>query len=291
VQSAPPSRRLIEASLLESIGEREDILLLRTLARSFKKDTSASKIGATLSRRLAPRVHVEDQGRVRLRVGSEWIEGSAVRRKVLALTCFLLSRPSFSAAKDQVLEALWPDLEPDVAANSLNQTVYFLRRVFEPDYKDHLSAGYVHHESDLVRLDTELVSSQSAHCASLLRSMSEQLEPQQVQELASEYRGKFALDFLYEEWAIAYRNSLHAQYVELVERSARRDESIGQFSRSIELLCRALEVDPDADQLEAHLVHLYRLIGANAAAAERYGHYASVLRRDLGVEPPGLETM
>ena len=27
-------------------------------------------------------------------------------------------------------------MAPDIAVNSLNQTVYFLRRVFEPSYKD-----------------------------------------------------------------------------------------------------------------------------------------------------------
>ena len=39
-----------------------------------------------------------------------------------------------SSTRDQVLDALWPDLEPLVAVNSLNQTVYFLRRVFESTF-------------------------------------------------------------------------------------------------------------------------------------------------------------
>ena len=38
------------------------------------------------------------------------------------------------AVLPEVLEALWPDLEPVVAVNSLNQTIYFLRRAFEPGY-------------------------------------------------------------------------------------------------------------------------------------------------------------
>ena len=37
--------------------------------------------------------------------------------------------------------------------NSLNQTSYFLRRVFEPDYVEDLSPGYLHHDSDVVWLD------------------------------------------------------------------------------------------------------------------------------------------
>jgi len=52
-----------------------------------------------------------------------------------------------------------------------------------------------------------------------------------------------------------------------------------------------VEVDPDADGIEVSLLRLYRLSGAHAAAAEQYGHYADVLREELGVEPPALEAL
>ena len=81
-----------------------------------------------------------------------------------------------SATRDQVLDALWPDLDPEVAVNSLNQTVYFLRRVIEEDYSDDLSPGYVHHDSDVVWLDPELVSSRSVACRNLIQDMPAQPE-------------------------------------------------------------------------------------------------------------------
>ena len=40
------------------------------------------------------------------------IAGSAIRRKVLALLCFLLTKPDMSSTRDQVLDALWPELDP-----------------------------------------------------------------------------------------------------------------------------------------------------------------------------------
>ena len=58
-----------------------------------------------------------------------------------------------SSTRDQVLDALWPELDPMDALNSLNQTVYFLRRVLEERYVDDLSPGYLHHDSDLIWLD------------------------------------------------------------------------------------------------------------------------------------------
>ena len=108
------------AKLLEEIGEKADVALLRSVARrQGRRVGGAADLGRELSRRVADRVYVEDQGRVHLRIGQRTVPGSEIRRKVLGLLCFLLTRPGFSGTRDQVLDAMWPDLEPVVALNSL----------------------------------------------------------------------------------------------------------------------------------------------------------------------------
>ena len=131
VARAASGEGLTSARILECIGDRSDIARLRSYARRQKRLQGTSTIGRSLARRLADRVIVEDQGRVMVVVGSRQIAGSTIRRKVLALLCFLLTRPAMSSTRDQVLDALWPELDPLDALNSLNQTVYFLRRVLE----------------------------------------------------------------------------------------------------------------------------------------------------------------
>jgi DNA-binding SARP family transcriptional activator len=236
-------------------------------------------------------VYIEDQGRVSFRIGDREMPGSQVRRKVLALTCYLLTRPQLSGTRDQVLDTLWPDLEPDAAVNSLNQTMYFLRRVIEEDYVEDLSPGYVHHDSDVIWLDPELVTSRSQECRGLLRAMSKEPTPEEVDLLLERYQGRFALDFEYEEWSSAYRDSLHAAYLDVVERSLRADLQTGHHDRGIRVARRAMEIDPSAEQVEVALLRLYRMAGAHAAAAEQYGHYASVMRDELGLEPPPLDSL
>jgi DNA-binding SARP family transcriptional activator len=189
------------------------------------------------------------------------------------------------------LDALWPDLAPDVAGNSLNQTLYFLRRVFEEDYSEDLSPGYVWSDSDLVWLDAELVSTRSTTCRAMLRSFTERPSPEEVELLVETYVGRFALDFEYEEWATAYRDPLHASYLEVVERAVLDDLDGGHFDRGIAIARRALEVDPGAEQIEISLLRLYKATGAHAAAAEQYAHYAALVREELGVEPPTLESL
>jgi ATP/maltotriose-dependent transcriptional regulator MalT/DNA-binding SARP family transcriptional activator len=287
-ESSDAGRR--SAVLLHLVGEQQDIGRLRTVERRWRRGGSTN-LGRSLARRLAEPVFIEDQGRVQVRVGPRCVPGTAIRRKVLALVCFLLTRPAMSATRDQVLEALWPGLDPMLAVNSLNQTLYFLRRVFEQDYTEELSPGYVVHDSDIVWLDPELVGSRSINCRDFIRELPRRPSPDDVELLVGMYMGRFALDFEYEEWAGPYRDSLHASYLEIVERSVLDDLQSGHFDRGIRVARRALEVDPGADQVEVSLLRLYRATSAHSAAAEQYSHYASVLREELGEEPPPLDSL
>jgi ATP/maltotriose-dependent transcriptional regulator MalT/DNA-binding SARP family transcriptional activator len=278
------------ARLLDRIGTREDIAALRSFAKTSRGITRDRALGKGLARRLAPIVRIEDQGRVSVLVGEDAIAGSDIRRKVLTLVCYLATRPAFSATRDQVLEALWPDLEPTVGLNSLNQTIYFLRRVFEPRYEEDVSPDYLRHDSSLIWLDTELVKTRTADCWDLIRRVGAG-ESEAVLKLSQAYLGRFALDFEYEEWAMPFRDSLHASYLHIIESTVSEDMNAGFYSRGITLARRALEIDPHAEQLEVSLLRLYRNSGAHAAAAEQYAHYATILRSELGIEPPPLEAI
>jgi DNA-binding SARP family transcriptional activator len=291
VAEADGPNRLHAADLLDAIGEEDDVTLLRGIAKTSRYSRGYPRLGKGLARRLAPGVFVEDQGRVEIRVGSAVIAGTDLRRKVLAMLCFLLTRAKFSATRDEVVDALWPDMAPQVAANSLNQTVYFLRRVFEPNYKDDLSAGYVHHDSDVLWLDQQLIRSRSQSCRNLIDALGPNPTPTDVDRLSETYLGRFALDFSYDEWSVPFRDALHVAYLRVIEESVNRDIESGHFGRGIVLARRALDIDPDLENLELSLLRLYRVTGAHSAAAEQYAHYAAYLREELGIEPPPLASL
>jgi DNA-binding SARP family transcriptional activator len=235
-------------------------------------------------------VVVEDLGRVRVHVGDRLIEGGDIRRKVLALLCLLISRPKFSSTREEVIDALWPELDPSAALNSLNQTVYFLRRVFEPEYVEDLSPGYVGQDGETIWLDPELIDGHSRRCLELIRTTLGTAQPETSLALANEYAGRFALDFAYDDWSATYRDTLHAGYLRVMEHAIQSDLSAGHFSRGTYLAERAAEIDPEAEEIQAALVRLYRFSGAHAAAAEQYAHYAKAMR-ELGVEPPTFDEL
>jgi DNA-binding SARP family transcriptional activator len=110
-------------------------------------------------------------------------------------------------------------------------------------------------------------------------------------QLAESYSGRFAADFIYDDWASSFRDSLHASYLDRIERAIVADTDAGAFDRALAVAQLAMQADPDAEQIELCLLRLYRRMGAIAAAAEQYAHYSKVLRSQLGVEPPPLEAI
>jgi DNA-binding SARP family transcriptional activator len=283
------TRQLRCALILEEIGTADDVPRLRQIGRQGRGG-SRSTLGRALARRLAARVWIEDLGRVEIEIGGRTVDGSQVRRKVLALLCILLTKPGMAASREELVEALWPDTDPAAALNSLNQTVYFLRRVIEPEYQEDLSPGYVEQSSETLWLDPELITSRSRACRNLLRDVRGDPTPEQALEIARAYRGRFALDFLYEDWSSEYRNSLHAAYLRVVEAALRLDLNSGHYPRGIEVAQLAAEVEPESEDIQLALLRFYRLSGSLAAAAEQYGHYARTLR-EIGVEPQPLSAI
>lgn len=284
--------RIRAARLLALVGEPPDIGLLDAVVRSLGLRGEDGALPRTLARRVAPRLEVADLGRISVALDAQPL-GPIGRRKALALLCYLVTQPDFAATREQVLEALWQDQEPETALNSLNQTIYFLRRIIERGYRERTSPQYVHHDSEVVWLDGRLVEVRSRRCRELM-GIARGASPDAVRavdELATLYVGRFALDFSYDAWADAYRESLHAGFLAAMELGISRAAEDGDLDRAIRLAERTLALDPAAEGIELSLLRLYRQAGAHAAAAEQYAHYASVLRDDLGVEPPPLDVL
>lgn len=288
IASEDAAASLFAAKLLDQIGTIGDVALLRQVAKKKKADRSWAGLGRSLAKRIAPRVMIEDLGRIEVLIGDSTVPMNTIRRKVLALLLFLVTRPGLAANRDMVLDTLWPDSEPDVALNSLNQTIYFLRRVFEPAYNEDLSPGYVHHDAETVWLDRDLVRSRSASCRALIRSAGSEPNATDALALAREYSGEFALEFAYEEWSAQYRESLHGSFLRVIEHAVKAQADSGDFGAGIELAQMAVDVAPDSETLHAELLRLYRLAGAHSAAAEQGSRYAALLT-SLGISDEAEE--
>jgi len=274
------------ASEVVALCDVDDAAFLRSLVKGSKQ---LREPAAKLTRRLAPKAALRDLGMLRLELGGR-AAVETTRRKSMALLCFLATRPRLAATRDEALEALWPEFNPVTGGNSLHQAIYYLRRIFDPDYREGISATYLRFDGEVVSIDERLVESDSGRCWQLLhRTTAQDLDA--TEQIVEMYHGRFAIDFMYEEWSTDYRETLHAAVLGRAEAAMAISLAAGDMERAIRLGTAMLAVDPSADSIELALLRAYKASDRPAAAGEQYAHYASTLRDQLGVEPPPLDAI
>jgi DNA-binding SARP family transcriptional activator len=274
------------ARLLDEFGEAADVPLLRAYARTYRKlNRGGSSLGRSLARRVANKLEINDLGRTTLRVGDRDIDLGGVRRKSAALLMFLVTRPGHTASREQVLDELWPDADPDAATNNLNQSLYFLRREIDPWYEDDMSVDYLGLRADVVWLDAHLSIVASVSFANAVRAeMATTLNVDHALEIVDQYHGRFCPEFEYEEWASSWRTRVHALFLEYCNRVIDRAISHSAWNSARDIAIRALDRDPMAMEIERKLVWLYWRLGSQSAAIAQYSHLAAVERAD-GLDP------
>ena len=103
-----------------------------------------AKTRRSLQRAQASRLYLSTLGGITLRRGS-W-QGPVVRiekRRVKALLAVLGAHSHSTLTRDMAIDLLWPDADGDSAVNSLNQTVFQLRRYLDSGYRQGESPEYV----------------------------------------------------------------------------------------------------------------------------------------------------
>jgi DNA-binding SARP family transcriptional activator len=292
VAGADREAGMVAAELLATLGTLDDVAALSNFERRHIRHAGQRVFSRRLARHANPTMVIHDLGRLRLQLGHRVIPLSQSRRKAASLVAFLASRPSHAAARDQVLDALWPNQAPAGAANSLHQTLFFLRRDIDPWFEDGHSVDYLVIEPDVVYLDADLVQVDSA---AFFRQASAALASDNIVDVAvpllRDYPAKFALDFEYEEWSIGWRDQLHALFLETTEAAANALSASGRFELAIDVLERAIAIDATSLDLEAALIRALHRSGAAAAAAHQYRHYTGAHRDEVGSDPPALDAL
>ncbi len=288
LESGSRAAGAVAARLLDEFGTIEDVGRLRAYDRTHRKRGKSLGLGKALARRVSPSLIVSDLGRVQLRVADREISLTTGRRKPAALLMYLVTRPNFTATREQILEELWRESDPDSASNSLNQSLYFLRRDIDPWYEDGVSADYVVFESELLWLDSGLVRVASAEfLADSRRLMLTELSVSDVLEVLSRYTGMFSPEFEYEEWASSWRLRVHAAFLDFAHTGIRRAVERDDLTGARDIASAALARDPNAEEIEIELIRLYWNLGATSAAETQYEHLARSQRAD-GLDPPSL---
>src|SRR5437660_624390 len=143
-------------------GKRVPLPAANQSSHINKAGTSSTSIGSAHGERLPLQLNTQvlrifalGQFRIERLQGNEWcavINRTWHRRRARALLGCLLSSPGRRLGREQAMEALWPELDMETAANRLNGAVHELRQILEPEIARPAASRMLRLERDVLEL-------------------------------------------------------------------------------------------------------------------------------------------
>jgi serine/threonine-protein kinase len=214
-----------------------------------------------------------------LRRDGEPVDTSRWQRRVETLFKLLATAPAHRRLKDEIIDIVWPEAEPDAAAGNLRVVVHRLRAALGGgDPSPVISEGgwvmlnpALGWDVDVDRFNA-LVESARGDATPLL-------------EAAQLLRGETLVEDRYDDWAAPIREQVQRTRRDLYLQLAAIYQARTDYEPAGHWLERTLEIDPyDEDALRA-LLRVLALAGKPADAVRRYQRFEQYLRKELGVAP------
>ena len=239
------------------------------------------------------RIYLLGQLRIEHRNGGVWeiVTGSTWhRRRARALLGCLLSASGRRSGREQVMEALWPDLDIETAANRLNGAVHEVRQVLEPHITRPAASRMLRLERDmLVLAGPGTIWVDADEFESLLNKANAATDPAQVEQLLEEastlYTGDYLIEELYSEWAAPRREALRRGWMGLLLKLAELRVARGALTSAIEPLDRLLGADPTHETAVRRLMVILTQLDRRGEALRVYRRLKETLAREYESDP------
>lgn len=245
--------------------------LKKTVERVLQKKTIVQEIGER-------KLQIKCLGCLKVAWGNdEPIKWRAEKTK--ELFAFLLQNQGRDISKEEILDKLWTEDDPEKAIRQLYNGIYYIRKALEEYGVDralirignnyNLKLGAVNF--DVVHIN-ELEKSKHANSIETL----EKLE------------GLYAGDYLEGEdypWAYSQRESLGKRYQLCLVKLAQNYIENKQYDKAESKLLKAYGQNPYEEIVTELLLQLYVDTGKKSKAVRHFIAYSKLLKEDLGIKP------
>jgi basic membrane lipoprotein Med (substrate-binding protein (PBP1-ABC) superfamily)/DNA-binding SARP family transcriptional activator len=230
-----------------------------------------------------------------LEVGSNGTTADLGRPKQRALLAILALHANQIVSTDRLVELLWGDRAPKMAAHAIHVYVSQLRKALEPlgatPMIEYRSPGYVL-VTDPSALDANRFD-QLVRDATRLRETGDAAHAEMGLEAALRlWRGPPLADFVYDDFAQPTIRHLCERHLDALEELVAVEAALGHDEDALLTAEAAVREDPLRERAREQLMlSLYRC-GRHAEALREYQQYRRLLGEELGLEPsPALRQL
>lgn len=214
------------------------------------------------------------------------------RAKARQLFQLLLTYRHTALDRDQILEYLWPGMEPAVAGRNFKVTLNTLYHVLEPERDPGSDSAFINRDGSAYCLrhgaDLWLDADQFAGLIARANAQMAQ-EPAGTAALLEEalalYKGDYLPEALYETWAAGERERLAVQFLSAADKLAEFYIADHRYEQAVALCHRILAADNCWERAYRYLMIAYHGLGNHGQIARTYQRCVQTLREELDVSP------
>ncbi len=233
-------------------------------------------------------------GGFELRKGDSPIPREAWRRRRDRLLFSYLVLAGKPVARDDLVEALWPDLSPAIASASLHTSWSNLKRALEPNLPEGLPSAYLTLAEGRYAVDGKIVVTDVRRFEQILTLAGEtdvlDTQVSHLEAAVALYRGDLLPEDANEPWTLVERERLRAAYVWTMERLAEGRLRQGRREDAVEALRTVIRLEPWREEAYCRLMRLLAEMGRRSEALHLYRECEVLLSRELGVAPTAETT-
>jgi DNA-binding SARP family transcriptional activator len=207
------------------------------------------------------------------------------QRPQLFLSYLLLHRDR-AIARQEIAFLFWPEVTESQARTNFRNLLHRLRRLF-PEieryvWTDNARIGWKKEQP--LCFDVERFEQSCTDGETLLRRGETVRAISMFSQAAESYTGDLLLG-TYDEWIVPIREKLRGDFFRSMENLLQLFEERREYDQAIHISQRWLREDPLSETAYAQLMRLQALKGDRVGALRTYHACASMLQRDLGMEP------
>ncbi|GAA0370913.1 response regulator [Caldalkalibacillus horti] len=200
--------------------------------------------------------------------------------KTEELFAFLVCKRT--ASREEIIETLWSELEPDKAWKNLNSTLYYIRKAIDVN-KYHRR---IVTEGNTIRLNDDGINCDLYEFERMLKVIrrSPEHNAHLLERTEALYTGTLLKGKDY-EWAIEYTRHLEMQYIELLDLMAHYYRQRNQLPRSLHYYNEILKLDAIREDINVEAIRLLLELGRRNEAIRHYRDLEETMQRELKTQP------
>ena len=207
----------------------------------------------------------------------------------LSILKYLLLNHRQNTPREVLMDVFWPDAEPEAARNSLNVSMYSLRRSLRSKTDINLVSYESGTYSLVPNLEIWVDMEEFDHCIQAGCNFEAQRQltaaVAEYEIAVNLYRGDLLAENPYEEWTVLERERLRVAYLDTLDRLSRMYFSQERYAACITVCHLILNRDCCREDTHCLLMRCYCCQGQFHMALHQYQECMESLHKELAIDP------